>query len=805
MFARKLLAFALIVLLVACSGSQSATTSTETIHTTPEAAPPPPPPPAPSAPATNLKKPMMALSEPAAPERPVYARQKFDPMIERLIQQMSLKHKIGQMTQLMVDMVLVGDTYNPKSPSEIDPQKMRRVVNEYGIGSLLNTPTNKLIDREEWRYILTELKKATDATELKIPILFGYDAIHGANYVKDATLFPQPLAMANTWNLDLARETAEICAYETRAAGVPWNFSPAMDIGRNPEWPRLWESFGEDVLMNSEFGEAVFRGYQGDDPSGPYTMGGCMKHFTGYGAALSGKDRTPAYIPERQLREYYLPQYQNAIDNGALSVMVNSGEINGIPAHVSKELLTDMLRGEMGFQGMIITDWNDIPYLPERHRVAVDFKDGVRQAIEAGIDMSMTPQDYRFPDALLELVQEGTIPEERIDESVRRILTFKKQLGLFDHFLHPADQYPKFASEEFKAKSREAAAESIVLAKNDVVNGKPVLPLVKSQRVLVVGPTSNSIRSLNGGWTYTWQGTGADELATPTALTVQEAIRMKAGDTNTVFQQALSPDGTTKDLPGATEAARRADVIVLCLGEQSYTEDQGNTNSLDLPDDQLELAEAMLATGKPVVLVMLQGRPTIIRRIADRVHATLLAFYPGNQGGNALADILYGTTNPSGALALTYPRHPATLVPYDHKGTEDRDVDNSGKSFDPQFQFGEGMSYTTFAMSDLSVGKSDTGISVSVQVKNTGRKKGKKVVPVYVADLVASVTPSVKRLRAFSKPELAPGEATTLKFDIPWDDLRFVGRSNQFILEPGTFRVMVGELSAEVSLEGMKK
>ena len=781
-----------ILCLFACDSNRSVTTTTTTTKAEPVA--------------TTLSEAEQKAKENAAgiyrynPKRPM---QKPDPQIEALLQQMTLKEKIGQMTQLMADMVLDGPAYNPTKPFRIDPVKMKQVIQEYGVGSILNTPNGQLLSPTEWRTLLGGLHEATQQTRLKIPVLFGYDAIHGVNYVKDGTLYPQPLGMAATWNVQLAEECAEICAYETRAAGVHWNFSPAMDLARNPVNPRTWESFGEDVHMNTQFGAATIRGYRGNDPSEPEHVGTCLKHFTGY-MPTGGKDRTPAWISERYLREYFLQQYIHAMKQNPIAVMINSGEVNGIPAHADKWLLTDLLRDELGFQGIAITDWNDIPYLYERHRTARDFKEAVYQAIDAGIDMSMTPQDLRFPDALYELVQEGKISEERINQSVRRILIAKKQVGLFDNFVFPAENYPKFGGPEFKQKAYEAASESIVLLKNNEVNGAPILPLTKSTRVLVTGPTANTLRSLNGGWTYDWQGTKADELAPADKLTVAESIQMKVGDTNYRYQVGVTADGNTDNLAGAVEVAKAVDVIVLCLGEQSYTEDWGNTNSLLLPKEQLELAEAMLATGKPVVLLMLQGRPRIINTIADRTAANLWAIYPGMEGGRAMADILFGTVNPSGKLPLTYPRFANSFMSYDRKGTEDRDVNVSGKTYDPQYEFGHGLSYTNFEYSNLTTSATQEALTVSVMVRNTGSRPGKEAVPVYVSDLVASITPSAKRLRAFDKVLLQPGASQTLKFEIPLMDLGFVGRNNQWRFEAGEFTVRVGDLDSTLFLGTVK-
>ena len=726
----------------------------------------------------------------------VVKAQTWSDNVQNLLHQMTIQEKVGQMTQLTSDLLFEGAPYVLTVPYQFDQQKLQKAIVQYGVGSILNIPAQSYPGPEEWQEIVTTIQNKTKQTRLKIPVVYGLDHTHGVSYIKGGTLFPQPLGVACSWNVDLAEEIGVISGYESRAAGVPWSFSPAMDIGRNPEWPRLWESYGEDVLLNTLMGKAMVEGMQGSDPSTKNKIAACLKHFTGYGMPLSGKDRTPAWIPERYLREYFLPQYQASIDAGALSIMVNSGEINGIPTHADKHLLTDILRTEMGFEGVLVSDWADIRYLFERHKIAKDIKEAVKLAIDAGLDMSMTPVTYDFADALVELVKEGAISEERIDLSVGRILTMKEKLGLFkDMPPLSVEDYPNFGSEEFNAASLEGAIESLVLLKNE----EHTLPISKSSRVLVVGPTAESMASLNGGWTVNWQGDQAN-VALADYNSVLEGIQNIGGEDQVSYVKGAQYDQITS-ASAAVEAAKEVDYIVLCLGELSYTEDWGNLNELQLPQAQLDLAQLLSESGKPIILVLTEGRPRIIRTIEPLANAIIGAFYPGPNGGDAIAKILYGDANPSGKLAFTYPRYSNALIPYDHKETEDRDVQNSGKSFDPQFSFGFGLSYTTFKYSNLKLDKKiyneSEAITITVDVKNTGERAGKEVVQLYVRDEIASITPPVKRLRAFEKVDLAAGETQTISFQVPVLDLAFVGLENKWVVEPGDFTLQVGGLTKD--------
>ena len=719
--------------------------------------------------------------------------QEVSDRIESLLSSMSIEEKVGQMTQLTIDLVLKGQIYNPDNPATIDEEKLEKAILTYGVGSLLNTPSGLYITPEEWQGLISAIQDKAAETRHRIPVLFGLDHIHGVSYIRNGTLFPQPLAMASTWNTGLVEEMSVVTAYESRAAGVPWSFSPAMDIGRNPVWPRLWESFGEDVLLNTEMGKAMVVGFQGDNMSDPYRIAACLKHFTGYGMPLSGKDRTPAWIPDRFLREYFLPQYQASIDAGALTLMVNSGEINGIPTHADKRLLTDILRGEMGFEGLVVSDWQDIHYLYDRHHVATSLKDAVRLAIEAGLDMSMTPTTYDFADLLVELVKEGTITEERIDLSVRRILHVKEKLGLFKSTHKPLHDFPKFGDAQNKGLNLQAAKESIILTKNE----DKILPIPASSRLLVTGPTANTMRTLLGGWSTTWQGDQVDNHLSQ-FNTIAEAIVNKFGKTTVTVMEEM------ENVPMLMTSARETDYIIYCLGETSYTEDQGNINDLSLPATELQNIQQLANTGKPIILIVTEGRPRIITEMEALSTAVLVGFYPGTYGGDAIASILIGESNPSGRMPITYPRYVNSLIPYDHKGTEDRVVDRSGNTFDPLYPFGYGLSYTTYAYNDISTDKTtyekDDNIHLKLTVSNEGEMAGMETVSVFVRDVKASITPPVRRLRAFRKINLAPGTTKEINIDIAVSDLAFVGHENEWVVEAGQFIIMVGDLSTVIEV-----
>jgi beta-glucosidase len=712
--------------------------------------------------------------------------------IDDLLSQMTPKEKVGQMTQLEIGMVTDGQD----ATLTINPGKLRKAVVEYGVGSILNVKDTALT-LDKWHELIGAIQQAAAGTRLKIPVLYGIDTIHGANYVAGATLFPQPLGMAATWDPELAKATSRIAAEETRAAGIPWTYSPVLDIGRQPLWPRLYETYGEDPHLASVIGAATVRGYQGDNPADPLSVAATLKHYVGYSGPLSGHDRTPALISDGTLREYYLPTFAAGVKAGALSVMVNSGEVNGIPGHVNKHLLIDILRGELGFDGVIDSDWQDIEKLVTAHHTEATEKDATRDAILAGIDMSMVPSDYRFSDLLVQLVNEGAVPTARIDDAVRRILTMKARVGLFASTAVPLPGAIKeIGTAASRQVARRAAQESIVLEKN----ADGVLPLAAGARVLITGPTADSLPALDNGWTITWQGDRA-ELYPKDRHTVRGALEARLGDRVTYVPGASFDK--EQDVQAAASAAANVDAVVLCLGEMSYAETPGNIDDLSLPPAQMHLADAVMAAGKPVILVMIEGRPRIIAPIADRARAILVALNPGLEGGDALADVLFGDVNPSGRLPITYPRAPNALLTYDHKASEDVDTSYGAKAFNPQFEFGSGLSYTTFEYSGLSApdqASFDAGFDVTVSVRNTGSRAGSDVVELFISDQVASITPPVKRLRHFVRVDLPAGASRELRFHVSRADLSFVGAAGSVVSESGAFTVRVGSLTRDVTV-----
>ncbi len=709
----------------------------------------------------------------------------MDQFVEALMSKMTLKDKVGEMTQLAIDVLSVGAPYNLKEPHEFDKKKLENVLVENRVGSILNVGGHAY-SKEYWEEIHSTIQDyAKNKKDSGIPILYGIDAIHGTNYTLEATLFPQQLGQASTWNLELAETCGEVTAYETRASGIPWSFSPVLDIGRDARWPRLWETYGEDVFLASEMGKRFIFGMEGNDVSDKTKVASCMKHFLGYSVTLRGKDRGPAWIPDRQLQEYFIPTFKAAIDQGAKTIMICSGELNGIPVHADKRILTDLLRKDLGFNGLAVTDWEDIGYLVSRHRVAKDFKEAIGISINAGIDMAMVPMDVSFVKLLMELVEEGVVSMDRIDEAVKRILTLKKELGLFDEPFHSYKEFPDFASEKHRKAALQTAEESIILAKNE----NNMLPLHRKKKVLVVGPSSNSLNVLNGGWTGTWQGDN-EKYNTPGKATILQAIENKIGKANVTYQKDWKTANTTD-----------ADVIIACIGEQPYTEKPGDIDDLDLEAAQVKMVNALAKTGKPVVLVVVEGRPRIIREIVDKVAAILVAFLPGNEGGEAFANVLFGDVNPSAKFPITYPKFSNDLLTYDHKGTDLVRRDFTMNGFDPQFEFGFGLSYTTFTYKNLNVTAIEKDrIKATVDVTNSGARKGKEVVQLYVTDEVASITPSVKRLRAFDKIELDPGETKQVTFTIHKKNLSFVGQDNKWVFEPGDFTFQIDGLKEKISL-----
>lgn len=714
--------------------------------------------------------------------------------VQKLVGKMTLEEKVGQMTQLTIQAVSKKQG-NKDQHHELDLQKLEEVIVKYHVGSILNV-YDKAHEIDYWHEVITKIQDiATKKTRLNIPVIYGIDAIHGATYTVNSTLFPQALAMASTFNREIAKKAGEITALETYASGIPWNFNPVLDLGRQHLWPRLWETYGEDVYLASEMGFNYIKASQENNliPKNRFTT--CLKHYVGYSFPINGLDRTPAWISERMLREYFLPPFEAGVKAGSLTVMVNSAEVDGIPGHANYHLLTEVLRGEMSFQGFVVSDWEDIKRLFTRDRVADSPKEAVRMAVMAGVDMSMVPNDLSFYELLLELAKDGKVPMSRIDEAVSRILYVKMKIGLFENPYPDKTYLSKFATKENTQANLDAAHESVVLLKND----KNILPLKKDKKVFVTGPTSNLRSALNGGWTITWQG-NEESLMQMDKKTVVEAMVSEVSSKKIIFNEGCSFDKML-DVDNAVKLAKESDVVVLCLGESAYCETPGNITDLTLPKAQLDYAKKIIATGKPVVLVMLEGRPRVITEIADKVDGIVVSFLPGMQGGVAISDILYGNINPSGKLPITYPKSPNGITLYDYKPIEFFD----GNKYDPLFPFGYGLSYTKFAYSNLKLNTSEMTengeIKVTVDVKNTGDKKGKEVVQLYLTDMFGTVSRPNKQLKGFEKVELSPGETKTVSFVINKDHLSFIGIQNKRIVEKGDFMVTVHDLQAKFTLK----
>ncbi|MFC1794710.1 glycoside hydrolase family 3 N-terminal domain-containing protein, partial [Planctomycetota bacterium] len=707
--------------------------------------------------------------------------------IDELLAKMTLEEKVGQMTQVTLE-VVAGET-SEDGWLKLDKKKLEDAIVNHQVGSILNCG-GQARSVDNWHEIITQIQDiATKQTRLGIPIIYGIDAIHGANYTLGATIFPQHIAMAATGNVDLVRTESEITALEVRASGMPWNFSPVLGLGRNPMWSRHWETFGEDAYISSVMAAAYIEGQQGSDISQPTKIAACMKHYMGYSVPLSGKDRTPAYIPERQLRQLFLKPFAAAAEAGVATVMVNSSEINGIPAHSDRFLLVDLLRGELGFDGFVVSDWADIDNLYTREMVAKDQREAVKMAVMAGVDMSMVPNDYSFYDHLVELVKSGEVPMRRINEAVADILRVKFQLGLFEKPYPNKQLKEQFATDTSRKVNLKAAREAITLLKNE----NNILPLDKNRKVLVTGPCANKLSVLNGGWTITWQGDN-EALYPQEKATILEAIQDKVGTSSVEYIEGVTFDEEV-DISRAVSAANNADVIVACLGEPPYCETPGNINDLTLSAPQIRLVQELAGTGKPIVMVLVQGRPRVIRTIVDNAGAILTAYLPGMEGGQAIADVLFGDANPSGKLPFTYPKYSGWHICYDHKKSED----TASSKFDPQWEFGHGLSYTTFKYNDLKLDKNklsanDT-LTITVNITNTGQREGAEIVQLFLSDIVATVTPPVKSLKRFSKVPFSPGQNQTVKFELGWDDFAFIGRNNKPIVEPGEFKVNVGGLT----------
>jgi beta-glucosidase len=727
----------------------------------------------------------------------IYAQQKLtagsiDQKVKVLVSQMTLEEKVGQMTQISIEVLLKTENGRVIEPHQIAMDKLATCIKKYKVGSLLNVGGNAQT-RENWRTLIEAVQKMALQERLKIPVLYGIDAIRGNNYTLETVLFPQQIAQAASFNPEVSRKASEISAYETRASFIPWTFSPVLDLGRQPMWPRIWETYGEDPYLGTQMGLATINGFQGNNlVEDKYHVAACLKHYMGYSNPLSGHDRTPAWIPERELREYFLPQFAAAVKAGAKTVMVNSSEINGVPVHASHHILTDILKGELGFKGFTVSDWQDIQYLYLRHRVAKDDKDAIAIAINAGIDMSMVPTDYTFTEDLLWDVKNGKVPMARINDAVSRILKVKYEVDLFNNPIGKASDYPDVNSPAHNKVNYDAAAECITLLKN---TGN-ILPLSSGKKLLVTGPTANTMRSLNGGWSRNWQGDNSNETEKD-KNTILEAIENVFGKGKVDYSEGVTFDKPI-NIEETVDKATRADVIVLCLGENSYTETPGNINDLTISAPQIALATALAKTGKPIVLVLAEGRPRIISAIEPGTTAVLHTYFLGNEGGNVVADALTGKINPSGRLPYTYPRSTNSLINYYRKYTENKEASEVA-GYDPQWEFGTGLSYTSFKYSNLKLSSNKLpekgNITVTVDVTNTGKVAGKESVLMYVSDLVASITPEFKRLRAFEKIELQPNQTKTVTFTINKEKLSFINYDLKRVTEPGDFKLMIADLS----------
>jgi beta-glucosidase len=760
----------------------------------------------------NIKKESLTLLLTVATITNIFAQQQLNKAgiarkVNALMAKMTIEEKVGQMAQVTLDVIGTGkDRFSSDEPFTLDEQAMNKALVKYKLGSVLNSSNNRARTPQHWLGVISKIQQVALTNRLAIPILYGIDAIHGETYTAGATMFPQQIGQAATFNRSLVLKGAEITAYETRASSMPWAFSPLLDLGADPRFPRQWESFGEDPYLIAELGKQMVYGYQGQDNnlSNPFKVAASIKHFLGYQVPLSGKDRTPAYISDQSLREYHLPPFKAAVEAGARTIMINSGLINGVPVHANYKILTKLLKEELGFKGLVVTDWGDIENLYKRDRVAKDNKEAVMMAINAGIDMSMVAYNYEaFCDDLVALVKEGKVKKERIDDAVRRILTVKYELDLFNHPTTDIKDYPKFGSKEFEKAAYDAAAESITLLKNN----DTILPLRKSTKVLITGPNANSMRTLNGAWTYSWQGEKVEEFA-GRYNTILEALQHKIGKENVTYVPGVSykMDGKyfeeyADNLEGAITAAKNADVVILCLGENSYTETPGNLSDLYLSELQTELANKLAATGKTIILVLNEGRPRVISKFEKKMKAIVQAYLPGNFGGDALVDVLYGDVNPSGRLPYTYPQFPNALFTYYHKPSEAREttegVYNYDADYNPQYEFGHGLSYTTFTYSDIKLNNTTLRpgqtLSISVDVSNTGKLKGKESVLLFVSDLIASdISPDVKRLRGFEKIDLNPGETKTVTFKIRPEDLAYINADLKPTTGEGEFSVQLG-------------
>lgn len=731
---------------------------------------------------------------------------KIEAKVDQTLKKLTLEEKVGQMMEIVIDLFGGNDK---NGVFYIDEHKADSIFSHYKVGSILNAPNTCAPTAQQWEKYMAQIQKLS-MKRMGVPCIFGLDQNHGSTYTQGGTLFPQNINVAATFNREIARRSAEATAYETRAVSVPWTYSPTVDLGRDARWPRIWENFGEDCYLSSEMGKAMVYGFQGEDPNhiDQYHIATSMKHFMGYGVPWTGKDRTPAYISPADLREKHFAPFLAGIEAGALSVMVNSASVNGMPMHANKEILTHWLKEQTGWDGVLITDWADVNNLYTREMVAKDKKDALRIAINAGIDMVMEPYSCDACGYIIELVNEGKIPMSRIDDACRRVLRMKYRLGLFEHPTQKLKNYPLFGGEQFAQLALEGATESMVLLKND----NNILPLQKGKKILLTGPNANQMRCLDGGWSYTWQGNRTDEFAGK-YNTIYEALCNEYGKENIVLNQGVTYNEAGKyweenepQIAAAVEAAKHVDVVVACIGENSYTETPGNLTDLWLSENQRNLVKALATTGKPIILVLNEGRPRLIADIEPLAQGVVDILIPGNYGGDALAQLLSGKANFSGKMPYTYPKEINSLANYDFKKSEEVGTMTGAYDYNAkitqQWGFGHGLSYTTYQYSNLKVDKTTFGhddvIRVSVDVKNTGKVAGKESVLLFSSDLMASMVPDGRRLRAFDKVALQPGESKTVTFDLKANDLAFVGWDGKWILEEGDFKLMVADQQATI-------
>ena len=748
---------------------------------------------------------------PAIPSDPV-----IEAHIQKWLKKMTLEEKIGQMCEITIDVVSDFEA-SKKNGFTLNPAMLDTVIGKYKVGSLLNVPLSVAQKREKWAEAIKQIQDLS-MKEIGIPCIYGVDQIHGTTYTLDGTMFPQGINMGAAFNRELTEKAAAISAYETKAGCIPWTYAPVVDLGRDPRWSRMWENYGEDCYVNAEMGKVSVRGFQGSDPNhiGEYNVAACMKHYMGYGVPVSGKDRTPSSISRSDMREKHFAPFLAAIRQGALSVMVNSGVDNGIPFHANRELLTEWLKEDLNWDGMIVTDWADINNLCTRDHIAATKKEAVKIAINAGIDMSMVPYEVSFCDYLKELVQEGEVPMSRIDDAVARVLRLKYRLGLFENPYWDIKKYNKFGSEEFARVALQAAEESEVLLKNE----GNILPLAKGTKILLAGPNANSMRCLNGGWSYSWQGHLADQCA-GAYNTIYESLCNKYGKENIIYEPGVTYapykndnwwEENQPEIEKSVAAASRADVIIACIGENSYCETPGNLTNLTMSENQRNLVKALAATGKPVILILSQGRPRIINDIVPLAKAVINVMLPSNYGGDALANLLAGDANFSGKMPFTYPKYINALANYDYKPCENMGQMGGNYNYDSvmdvQWEFGFGLSYTTYSYSNLKVDKTsftaDDVLTVSVDVTNTGKVAGKESVLLYSKDLVASSTPDNIRLRNFEKIELNPGETKTVTMQLKGSDLAFVGYDGKWRLEKGDFKLKCGNQWTDIQCSETK-